>query len=84
MLSTADTDCALDYEKQQLPRSWRSLVIREVPSSVEARGIHSISRVPLPVAWEITSKSLRDSCSSNNSCFKDLLGQLNFYKAFHN
>lgn len=40
MVSTADADGAPYCGKQQLPRSWRSLVIREVPSSVEECGIH--------------------------------------------
>lgn len=85
MLNMIDTDSAfIEWRKQilnkQLQGSMRSIMIREIPSSVEAYGINITISVPPPVGNEVSIKLLNllkahflicKIVANNNTCFAD-------------
>lgn len=87
MLNMIETESAfIDWGRQilnkQIQRSLRSVMIREVQSSVEAHGINITISVPLPVGSETIITLLNFSkahflickiVANNNTCFIDLL-----------
>lgn len=82
MSNMIDTDSAFrkQIRNKQLQGSVRSIMIREIPSSVEAYGINITISVPLPVGSEVSIKSLNllkahllicKIVANNNTCFAD-------------